>query len=216
MTKAFFKREAGLAPPSVASRQVILASASRARTALLANAGVAHSVAPSAVDEDALRRSMLKDGAAPRDMALALAEAKALDISAAAPGALVIGADQLLVRDGAIVDKPKSLEAAAGQLRQLRGRRHDLITSVCLAEAARVTWRHTEVARLEMRQLSDQFIADYLSAGGTALLSSVGAYQLEGLGGQLFSRVEGDYFSILGLPLLPLLAILRERGAMAS
>lgn len=216
MTKAFFKSEAKPAVPSVVSRRIILASASPARTALLANAGVAHSVAPAAVDEDGIRRSLLKDGTAPKDVAPALAEAKALDISAAEPGVLVIGADQLLVRNGAIYDKPRSLEAAAGQLRELRGRGHDLITSVCLAESARVTWRHTEVARLQMRQLSDQFIADYLSAGGAALLSSVGAYQLEGLGGQLFSRVEGDYFSILGLPLLPLLAALRERGVLAS
>lgn len=216
MAKAFFKREAEPAVPPAASRQVILASASSARTALLANAGVAHTVAPSAVDEDGIRRSMLEDGTAPGDMAPALAEAKALDISAARPGALVIGADQLLVRHGAIYGKPASLEAAARQLRELSGRGHDLVTSVCLAEAATVTWRHTEVARLEMRQLSDQFIADYLSAGGAALLSSVGAYQLEGLGGQLFSRVEGDYFSILGLPLLPLLAALRGRGVMAS
>ncbi len=216
MTKAFFKREAEPPPPPVASRQVVLASASSARTVLLANAGVMHSVAPAAVDEEGIRRSMLKDGIAPGDLARALAEAKALDVSAGDPGALVIGADQLLVRNGAIYDKPTSLEAAARQLRQLRGRGHELITSVCLAEAARITWRHTEVARLEMRQLSDQFIANYLDAGGVALLSSVGAYQLEGLGGQLFSRVEGDYFSILGLPLLPLLAALRDRGAMAS
>ena len=216
MTEVFFKREAESAVPSVAGRGIILASASAARTALLANAGVAHSVVPSVVDEGGIRRRMVEDGAAPGVLARALAEAKALEVSAAEPGALVIGADQLLVRNGAIYDKPESLEAAARQLRELRGHGHDLVTSVCLAEAARVIWRHTETARLEMRQLSDQFIADYLSAGGAALLSSVGAYQLEGLGGQLFSRVEGDYFSILGLPLLPLLATLRDRGVMTS
>jgi septum formation protein len=132
------------------------------------------------------------------------------------PDAIVLGADQVLDFDGTAVAKPATTDAARRQLEQLRGREHWLETAVCCAQGERIVWRHHDRAKLVMRQFSDRFLADYLEGTGTDALSSVGAYKLEGPGIQLFDLVEGDYFSILGLPLLPLLAFLRSEGLVAS
>jgi len=135
-------------------------------------------------------------------------------VSASAPGALVIGADQTLECGGALFDKPASADEAARQLRSLSGRTHRLVSALCVARDGAVEWRHAQEARLTMRRLSDDFIADYLSRAGPAALGAVGSYHLEGLGVNLFSRIDGDYFTILGLPVLPLLAFLRGEGAI--
>jgi septum formation protein len=140
-----------------------------------------------------------------------LAKLKALSVSRTRPD-LVIGADQMLALGGEVFDKPKSAPEAKAHLLRLRGATHELITAAVVAREGAVIWRHIDTPKLKMRAFSDAFLDDYLSRAGDHVLRSVGAYQLEGLGAQLFERVEGDYFSVLGLPLLPLLAFLREHG----
>lgn len=147
---------------------------------------------------------------------MALAEAKASTIAARHPGALVIGADQLLVCGEVWLDKPSDLATARRQLRELRGRQHELITAVVLWRDNAVLWRHVERPVLVMRDFSDTFLDAYLASAGAGALSAVGAYQLEAMGIQLFAQIEGDYFAILGLPLLPLLDCLRNLGALAA
>ena len=193
---------------------IVLASKSRSRAAVLAGAGVAFETEDSQVDEGALKTRLLADGAGPREVAERLGEAKALAVSARRPDALVIGADQTLDLGGALYDKPADLAEARRHLTAMRGRGHALHGGIVAAERGEVVWRTTETSRLWMRDFSDAFLDGYLARGGAALLASVGCYQLEGEGAQLFERIEGDYFAILGLPLLPLLAFLRERGAV--
>ncbi len=168
-------------------------------------------MAPARVDEEAAKASLRTQGLAPRGQADALAELKAVSVSQRAPG-FVIGADQMLALDGEVFDKPADLAEARAHLLRLRGRRHELVTALVIAVDGAPIWRHVETPRLEMRDFSDDFLESYLERAGARLCASVGAYQLEGLGAQLFERIEGDYFSILGLPLLPLLAFLREHG----
>lgn len=194
-------------------RQVILASASAARSALLANAGLTFDIAPADIDEQAIRDSLDRgsDPMPPADIASMLAQAKAVTISQQFPDALVIGADQVLVFDGMIYAKPDSRENARDQLIALRGNTHELISAVACASDGEVDWYHEDVARLKMRRFSNAFLGNYLAAAGDRVLSSVGAYQLEGPGAQLFSSIEGDYFTILGLPLMALLEYLRTR-----
>lgn len=194
---------------------VVLASASRARLELLLCAGVATRAEPARVDEQEVRASLRAEKAGVEDAAETLAELKALKVSRHATGALVIGADQILDCDGAWFDKPPDRSRAAADLRALSGKRHSLATAVCVVRDGERLWHHRESARLTMRPLGDAFIEAYLDAIGADALVSVGAYQLEGLGAQLFSRVEGDYFTILGLPLLPLLEFLRNHGVVA-
>ncbi len=194
---------------------VVLASASRARLELLLCAGVATRAEPARVDEQEVKASLRGEKAGVEDAAETLAELKALKVSRHASGALVIGADQILDCDGAWFDKPPDRARAAADLRALSGKRHSLATAVCVVRDGVRLWHHRESARLTMRPLGDAFIDAYLDAVGTDALVSVGAYQLEGLGAQLFSRVEGDYFTILGLPLLPLLEFLRNHGVVA-
>ncbi len=191
---------------------LVLASASRVRAALLRQAGLDFEIAPADVDESATKREMA--GADPMEIADALAAIKARAISR--PGALVIGADQMLVCDGALFDKPRDMAEAASHLQRMSGRTHHLCTAAAVVLDGEVIWRHTERPELVMRPLSDAFIADYLAAIGNDALLSVGAYQLEGRGAQLFERVSGDFFSILGLPLLPLLAFLRHRNLIEA
>lgn len=195
---------------------LILASASEVRARVLRNVGIAFDVRPAHVDEDAVKDSLLASGAPLRDVADALAELKAVRISNAAPDALVLGADQVLAFEGGLVSKCESLEEARNLLRRLRGKTHELISALVLAKGGSPIWRHVDTARLTMRDFSDNFLDDYLAAEGEGLLKGVGCYRLEGRGPQLFDRIEGDYFTVLGLPLVPLLAVLRQHGMVAT
>ncbi len=196
-------------------RQIVLASASRARRELLAAAGIAFTVEPADVDEPALRRS-LGAKTAPAEVAEVLARAKAGDVGKHHQGSLVIGADQVLAFGDEILSKPGDEAGARTTLTKLRGKTHELHSAVVFAEDGRITWRHSATARLTMRDFSDAFLAEYLVRAGDRVGGSVGAYELEGPGVQLFERIEGDYFTILGLPLLPVLAELRARGLITA
>ncbi len=192
---------------------LILASGSPARQAMMRNAGLVCRAVPPDVDEAAVKQAFV--GEAPA-LALALAAAKAAAVAAGAPDALVIGADQVLVCEGEQFDKPADRAQAAAQLRRLRGRTHTLVTAVCVHKGVELVWSHIAQARLTMRMFDDAFIERYLEAEGEAVLGCVGVYRLEGLGAQLFSAIEGDFFTILGLNLLPLLGFLRETGAIPA
>ncbi len=197
--------------------KLILASTSAARRAMLANAGVPHEAMAPHVDEDELKAALKAEGASPRAVADALAEAKAVKISRRIPGALVLGADQVLaLPDGTMLDKPGDRAAAAAQLRSLRGVEHRLISAAVVAENGTPVWRFVDTTTLQVRAFSDDWLEIYLDAEGDELLGCVGAYRLEGLGAQLFARVRGDYFTVLGLPLLAVLDYLRTRGVIAS
>ena len=191
--------------------RLVLASASTSRARILRDAGVPFEVQPARVDEETVKTSG-GDGAA---VAVKLAELKALRVSSAHPDALVLGADQVLVCDGKLLSKADTRAEASAQLKFLRGKPHTLISALALARDGTVIWRHSDEARLAVRDFSDAFLDDYLNKEGDAMLGSVGCYRLEGAGAQLFESVRGDYFSILGLPLVPLLAILREHGVIA-
>ena len=192
---------------------IILASGSASRRALLRGAGVNAETVPPLVDEDAAKLAMRDEGLSVRDQAMQLAELKAQKVSASHPG-LVIGGDQMLALGDEAFDKPRDLDGARTQLRRLSGQAHTLETAIAIAEDGQLVWRHLARPKMTMRHLSDTFIEAYVETCGDALLTTVGAYQLEGRGAQLFSRIEGDYFSILGLPLLPLLDYLRTRGVL--
>jgi septum formation protein len=194
---------------------LILASASESRARILRAAGVPFDIQPAHVDEDMAKEALLAQGASHAAIADALAELKAVRVSAARPGALVLGADQVGSFDGALLSKCESMDEAAGLLRQLRGKTHELISALVLAKNAAAVWRHTSRARLTMRNFSDAFLGEYLAYEGEALLTGVGCYRVEGPGAQLFEKIDGDYFSIQGLPLVPLLAALRTQGAIA-
>lgn len=193
--------------------RLVLASGSPARQAMLRQAGVVCRAVRPDVDESALKRGFAGEVPA---LALSLAAAKAARVAADEPGALVIGADQVLECEGETFDKPGDFTQAAAQLRRLSGRMHTLVTAVCVHEEGRMVWSDVARARLRMRALSDEFIAQYLRAEGGDVLGCVGVYRLEGLGAQLFSAIEGDFFTILGLNLLPLLGFLRARGAIRA
>lgn len=196
--------------------RVVLASASHTRARMLRDAGVAFTADAPHIDEGALKDAMKAEAASALDTAMALAELKAVRKSPEYPKALVAGADQILECDGVWFDKPKNLSAMRETLEALSGRTHNLYTAAVVVLDGAVIWRHGERAKLTMRELSPKFVDVYMAQVGEAGLSSVGAYQVEGLGAQLFSRIEGDYFSILGLPLLPVLEFLRVRGAITT
>lgn len=191
---------------------LVLASKSDIRRALLTAAGVAVEIIPSDVDERAVETAA--SPASPSAAAAVLARAKATAVSRLCPGRLVLGADQVLALDDRRFTKPPDRAAARAQLRSLAGRSHELHSAVAFVEDGTVAFEHVGTARLTMRALSDEFLELYLDAAGTAATASVGAYQLEGLGVQLFERVEGDYFTVLGLPLLAALDFLRWRGCL--
>jgi septum formation protein len=190
----------------------VLASGSASRRAILQNAGLVFDTDPADVDEDALKRGHDGDLSA---LALRLAEAKALAVSARRPGELVIGADQVLDFEGRLFDKAKSAEEAEERLKMLRGRVHWLKGGIAAARDGVIVWRHVCESRMAMRDFSDDFLARYMLAAGEILTKGVGAYAYEGLGAQLFDSVDGDFYAVLGLPLLPVLTMLREQGAVS-
>jgi septum formation protein len=193
---------------------LVLASSSRTRARLLHEAGLTVTCDPAAIDEATMKARCRAEGKDAAACAALLADAKAACVAERHEGALVVGADQLLVAGEDWFDKPKDRVAARRQLLQLRGQPHELVTAIAVWRDNRPLWRHLERPRLLMRDFSDDFLDAYLAASGDGILASVGAYQLEHLGAQLFERIDGDYFAILGLPLLPLLGFLREAGAV--
>ncbi|MEW6437373.1 MAG: Maf family nucleotide pyrophosphatase [Pseudomonadota bacterium] len=195
---------------------LVLASKSAARRALLAAAGLPFEVSAADIDERAVEMPLRAEGAAPEAIAAHLARAKALAVSGEKPKRLVIGADQVLALKGEIFSKPQTLAAAKAQLQNFSGKTHALHSALCVARDANVLFETVATARLTCRDLSADFIDRYLAAAGDAVLASVGAYQLEGLGIHLFEAIDGDQATILGLPLLALLAFLRQEGSLAG
>ncbi|MEI9885584.1 MAG: Maf family protein [Rhizomicrobium sp.] len=195
---------------------LILASASAARKQVLTAAQVPFAAVPADIDEAGLKDEFLAAGLDVSGVAVRLAEAKAVQVSRAHPGELVLGADQTLLFEGTLVSKCADLAAARALLSRLRGKDHWLVGGLALARDGRVFWRYSETSVLTMRAFSDTFLDAYLSTEGEGILACVGCYRLEGLGAQLFARIEGDYFSILGLSLQPLLTELRNQGVIAT
>ena len=202
--------------PEATHSRLILASASTARAAMLRDAGIEFVVEPAAIDEAAIKSKYRQAGRDALACAMALAEAKARGVARRHPEALVIGADQILVAAAEWFDKPADLAEAAAQLRRLRGRLHVLATAACAYQAEDCLWQASASPELTMRCFGEGFLADYIAAEGPALHGSVGAYRLEGRGVQLFSRIDGDHFAILGLPLIELLGFLRQRGLLTE
>lgn len=192
--------------------RLILASTSKTRVGLMANAGLTFEAIGADVDERAVETPLAEAGFEPSDIALVLAEAKARDVAVRHPDAIVVGADQTLGLEHERFHKAADFEAARRQLLKLRGRTHELHSGVVVVKGEDVLFRHVSTARLTMRDFTPEFLGHYLARVGDKALGSVGGYQLEGPGLQLFETVEGDYFTILGLPMLPLLAFLREAG----
>lgn len=194
--------------------ELILASGSKTRADILSSAGVPFSAVRPAVDEDAIKQALLADGAPARDIADALADVKARNVSYAHMGELVLGSDQVIWKDGNLYSKATSREDAIATLKGLSGGTHELISAAVIYEDGQPIWRAAQSVKLSMRPLSDDYIGWYLDQIGDAAFWSAGAYQLEGLGAQLFTRVDGDYFTVLGLPLLPVLDFLRRREVL--
>jgi septum formation protein len=191
---------------------LILASASAVRARLLREACVPFEIYPARINEIEIKASLLAEKMGADAITDTLAQLKAVQVSSEHPQALVLGCDQILTFEGQLIDKSADLTDARALLRELRGKEHSLVTACVLAKDGAPVWRRLERCRLWMRPFSDAFLDEYLQAEGDNVLGSVGCYHLEGRGIQLFERVEGDYFSVLGLPLLPLLAALREEG----
>jgi septum formation protein len=195
---------------------LVLASSSASRRALLTAAGVSFVTDPADLDESTLMASLLAAGSDAADIAAELAQRKALAVSHRHPGRTVLGGDSVIGFDGDLVSKCASLEDARSLLRRLSGNTHLLVSAAALARDGALLWTHASPCHMTMRPLSPQFLDDYLAQEGKAILSSVGCYHFEGRGAQLFAKVDGDYFSVLGLPLLPVLAQLRKEGLLAS
>lgn len=195
---------------------LILASTSHTRRHLLENAGLTVEVEPPRVDEEMIRDGMLAEQHSPRDIVDALAEAKAVRVSRKRPGALVLGCDQVLDLEGDLLSKPDTAAHARVQLLAMRGRRHELLSAAVICEDGAPIWRHVGTARLTVRAFSDAWLDDYIARNWPGISDSVGAYKLESEGVRLFSRIDGDYFTILGLPLLDLLGFLTLRGDLPT
>ena len=195
---------------------IVLASASTSRAQLLRSAGVDFEIEPADIDEEATKLRVLESGANPASIADELAEKKAVAVSAARPRDLVIGGDQVLWFEGKLISKCTTMDQARRLLARLRGRRHELIGGLVLARAGDIAWRHSSRAQLAMRNFSDAFLEQYLSREGTSILGAVGCYRLEGSGAQLFDAIDGSYFAILGLDILPLLEALRANRVIAT
>lgn len=198
--------------------RLILASGSSARRTMLEAAGLSFKIIPADIDEAAIRAAMTSDNACVEasDIAAVLAAEKAVSVARAHPDALVIGSDQVLALGSRFFSKAETVAEARDTLDRLRGRTHELVSAVALAQGDDVLWHALDTARLSMRRFSDEFLGAYVNRAGDVLLRSAGGYELEGLGVQLFDRIEGDYFTILGMPLLPLLAELRQRGMVTA
>lgn len=194
----------------------ILASASEIRAQLLRNAGLDIEIKPARIDESAMRASLEAEAAKPRDVADILAEYKAMRISGANPGALVLGCDQVAEFNGAILSKPSSLQAARDQLHLLSGQTHKLHSAAVLYLDGQPKWRHVGVVRLTMRKLTESYVTSYVERNWESIRHSVGAYKLEEEGVRLFSRIDGDYFHVLGLPLTELLSFLIDTGELET
>jgi len=191
---------------------IILASGSAIRSQMLSQACVAHDTQVARVDEQMIKASMIAEGAPPRDIADALAEMKAAKVSEKNPGSLVIGCDQVLEHNGALLSKPQSAEHAVEQLQTMRGDRHTLLSAAVIFENGKPLWRHIGQVRLRMRDASDSYLQGYVTRNWDSIQHAVGGYKLEEEGVRLFSRIEGDYFNVLGMPLLEILNYLTLRG----
>lgn len=202
----------------VETKPIVLASGSQTRHRILKAAGVAFTVDAANIDEEAIRQTMKTDGAdaSPSDIAEMLARTKGETVSARRPDEIIVAADQVLDLDGQIFSKPDTTDDARETLKKLRGKTHTLHSAVVIAEDGSVIWSNVETAHLTMRRFTPDFLANYLLRAGEEILQSVGAYQIENTGIQLFEKIEGDYFTILGLPLIPLLAELRKHGNLIA
>ena len=198
------------------SQRLILASASTVRTEMLQRANVPHEVSVARIDEDTIKSALLAEHASPRDIADTLAEMKARKVSDKNPGALVLGCDQVLDHRGQLLSKPTSPQDAVTQIKSLTGDRHSLLSAAVIVEDGKPIWRHVGQVRLRMRELSDSYIEDYVARNWDSVRYSVGAYKLEEEGVRFFSSIEGDYFNVLGLPLLELLNYLTLRGNLPA
>lgn len=199
-----------------ARTSLILASASQSRNRMLTAAGIEFTAQPAYIDEDAVKQSLSSEGAEAIDVAETLAELKAVKVSLSHPKDLVIGADSILDLEGIWFDKPSDLDHVRAHLMTLRGKTHCLATAAVVALGGKRIWHYRDKSNMTMRTFSDAFLDRYVTLVGEDILSSVGAYHLEGQGAQLFSKVDGDFFSILGLPLLPLLSFLREHNVVQA
>ncbi|WP_170326118.1 Maf family protein [Ruegeria arenilitoris] len=193
---------------------IILASGSSIRAQLLENAGVPFSVQVARVDEDAMKHALLAEGAPPRDIADALAEMKARKVSDKTPGVMVLGCDQVLDFDGQLLSKPETPEDALAQLKMMRGKRHMLLSAAVIYRDGEPIWRHVGQVRLRMRMSSDAYLRDYIDRNWYSIRHAVGAYKLEEEGVRLFATIDGDYFNVLGMPLLELLNFLAVKGVI--
>jgi septum formation protein len=198
------------------SQAIILASGSDIRATLLRSAGVVFDVVVARIDEDSIKASLVADQATPRDIADTLAEMKAMRIAAKYPDALVIGCDQVLAHNRTILSKPETPEHAVAQLQSLRGETHQLLSAAVIYAGGKPQWRHVGQTRLFMRDVSDAYLTDYIDRNWDSIRHAVGGYKLEEEGSRLFTRIEGDYFNVLGLPLLELLSYLTLRGTLAG
>jgi septum formation protein len=198
------------------AQPLVLASGSEIRAKLLRQAGVDFSIERPRVDEDMIKQAMQAEHAKPRDIADALAEMKARKVSDKYPGALVLGCDQVLDHRGSLLSKPTDQGDAIDQLKMLRGDRHSLLSAAVICEDGKPIWRHVGQVRLRMRQVSDEYLADYVARNWDSIKYAVGCYKLEEEGVRLFSNIEGDYFHVLGMPLLELLNYLTLRGDLAT
>ena len=198
------------------AHSLILASGSKIRSEVLTNACIAHEIIKPMVDEDMIFQALLAEGAPPRDIADTLAEFKARKVSDKNPGRIVLGCDQVLAIDGQVLQKPTSRENLIEQLNLLRGKRHMLLSAAVIYEDGKPLWRHVGTVRMYMRELSDKFIASYVDRNWEAVQYCVGGYQLENEGSRLFTRIEGDYFNVLGIPLFEIVNYLCLRGEIET
>jgi septum formation protein len=198
------------------TQTIILASGSLIRQILLKNAKVPFEIIVPLLDEDSIKAALIAESASPRDIADALAEGKARKVSMKHPNAIVLGCDQVLSFQGRIISKPKDVTEARDQLSELNGERHKLLSAAVIYEAGEPKWRHIGEVRLQMKQNSDAYLDDYVSRNWDSIRHSVGGYKLEEEGARLFSRVDGDYFNVLGMPLFEVLSYFGQRGVISS